>query len=366
MTTVALGDILKKASSNITQKDLANHEGEYPIYGASGLIKHVDFFQQSKPYLAVVKDGAVGQVMLLPAKSSVIGTLQYLIPKSATNISYLYYALSAIDFERYKVGAVIPHIYFKDYKDELIKLPDAASQSEIVSVLNKIDSLIEIAHQLNSCFDDLIKSRFVEMFGDPILNTKGWNTCLLKDVCKVTSSKRIYQSDLVQAGIPFYKISDFTKMILNGDNSCSAFISEATYKKLTENDFVPVAGDILFTARGTIGLCYIVKPDDNFYFQDGMISWIHIKANDFLASFLIKMFENESFRTNLTKNTSGSTVSYLSIKQLQETKVILPPIDLQKKYGKFIQQVDKSRLEVQKIVDQLQTLKASLMQQYFH
>ena len=108
---VKLGDVCSKASSGVAQKDLENNIGSYPIYGASGFIKNVDFYQQDKPYIAVVKDGAgVGRVMKLPAKSSVIGTMQYIIPHKDVNVSYLAYALEHMNLSKYYLGAAIPHI----------------------------------------------------------------------------------------------------------------------------------------------------------------------------------------------------------------------------------------------------------------
>ena len=91
---VTLGDVCNKGSSNIAQKDLVDRDGIYPIYGAAGYIKNVDFAHQDKPYLAVVKDGAgIGRVMKLPANSSIIGTMQYILPKGNIDIDYLYFAL---------------------------------------------------------------------------------------------------------------------------------------------------------------------------------------------------------------------------------------------------------------------------------
>ena len=83
---VTLGEVCTKGSSNIAQKDIESNNGIYGIYGASGYIKNVDFYQQDKPYVAVVKDGAgIGRTMLLPEKTSVIGTMQYLIPNNSIN-----------------------------------------------------------------------------------------------------------------------------------------------------------------------------------------------------------------------------------------------------------------------------------------
>ena len=90
----SLKDICTKGSSSVAQKDLECKEGIYPIYGASGFIKNVDFYHRDKPYIAIVKDGAgVGRVMKLPAKSSVIGTMQYIIPNDGVDVGYLAYAL---------------------------------------------------------------------------------------------------------------------------------------------------------------------------------------------------------------------------------------------------------------------------------
>lgn len=88
--TVRLGEVCMKGSSNITQKNIEYVSGVYGIYGASGYIKNVNFYQQDKPYIAVVKDGAgIGKTMLLPEKTSVIGTMQYLIPNKTVYVKYL-------------------------------------------------------------------------------------------------------------------------------------------------------------------------------------------------------------------------------------------------------------------------------------
>ena len=91
---ITLGEVCFKASSSIAQKNLQGIDGDYPIYGASGFIKNIDFYQQDKPYIAIVKDGAgIGRTMFLPAYSSVIGTMQYIIPKDSMDIGFLYYAI---------------------------------------------------------------------------------------------------------------------------------------------------------------------------------------------------------------------------------------------------------------------------------
>ena len=115
---VKLEDVCERGSSNIKQSDIIKMSGNYPIYGASGLAGKVNFYHQEQPYVAVVKDGAgIGRTTLNPAKSSVIGTMQYLIPKKNVLPEYLFYVVSYMHLEKYYTGATIPHIYFKDYKN---------------------------------------------------------------------------------------------------------------------------------------------------------------------------------------------------------------------------------------------------------
>lgn len=140
---VTLGDVCNKGSSNIAQKDLVDRDGIYPIYGAAGYIKNVDFAHQDKPYLAVVKDGAgIGRVMKLPANSSIIGTMQYILPKGNIDIDYLYFALQYMNLSKYFSGSTIPHIYFRDYQKEKLPLPELSEQQRKAYVLLRIEQLI--------------------------------------------------------------------------------------------------------------------------------------------------------------------------------------------------------------------------------
>lgn len=102
---------------------MENLNGDYPVFGASGYLGNVNFYHQDKPYVAVVKDGAgIGRTTMHPANSSVIGTMQYLLPKENILPEYLYYVVSYMNLSKYYSGATIPHIYFKDYKNEKFSL----------------------------------------------------------------------------------------------------------------------------------------------------------------------------------------------------------------------------------------------------
>ena len=345
---------------------LKEKNGDYPIYGASGYIGNVDFYHQELPYVAVVKDGAgVGRTMLLPAKSSVIGTMQYLLPKKNVLPAYLYYVVRYMHLEKYFSGATIPHIYFRDYKNEEFNLQSIDRQTEIVDALSKVESIISARQQQLQKLDELVKARFVEMFGDSEFNTMQWPTKKLSELCAVSSSKRIYQNEQSTEGVPFLRISDLNERIDNVKNAPELFIPINKYNELKENGLVPTEGDILVTSRGTLGRCYIVRPEDEFYFQDGMISWLSDLNSQITSVYLSQLFAMSGIQKQIASLQAGSTVAYLSITMLKKLNIMLPPLDRQEQFAAFVEQTDKSKAAVQKSLDEAQLLFDSLMQKYF-
>lgn len=145
-----LGEVFKKGSSNISIKQIKKDEGKYSVYGAKGLIKTISFYQQENEYLAVIKDGAgIGRISKHPQKSSVIATMQYLLPQQGFNIDFLFYYLIQVDLKKYRVGSTIPHIYYKDYQNENIYTPPLPEQQRIVA---KLDALSQKTQELEAIY----------------------------------------------------------------------------------------------------------------------------------------------------------------------------------------------------------------------
>lgn len=140
-----LGEISSKDSSNISANKIEENFGEYVLYGASGVLKKIDFYREENPYISIVKDGAgVGRVLMCEPYSSVLGTLDMIKPKGSNNLYFIYILLQRIYFERYTVGSTIPHIYFKDYSLEKIKVPSLEEQKKIAKFLSSLDSKIDL------------------------------------------------------------------------------------------------------------------------------------------------------------------------------------------------------------------------------
>lgn len=138
-----LGEVTTKTSSNISANTIEENVGEYKLYGASGYLKSVDFFREKDEYISIVKDGAgVGRTLLCESESSVLGTLDIIKPKREIDLYFIYATINNINFTRYITGSTIPHIYFKDYSKEKIKVPVYEEQTKIANFLSAIDAKI--------------------------------------------------------------------------------------------------------------------------------------------------------------------------------------------------------------------------------
>ena len=359
-----LEDVCVKGSSNIVQNRLNDNHGDFPLFGASGLVKNIDFFQQSQQYIAIVKDGAgVGRVMILPAKSSVVGTLQYIIPKKNINIRYLYYVFKGLNLAKYVSGATIPHIYFKDYGKLKIPIPPLITQSAIVAELDSLHHLKELQEQQLEEYDKLAQSTFYAMFGDPIENEKGWEVKKLGKICEITSSKRIFANEYKESGIPFYRSKEIIEKSKSQSISLELFISEDRYIELKENFGVPKIGDILMTAVGTIGEIWVVNDEAPFYFKDGNIVWLKMdnNSNSIYYSYLIKQLVNEYKK----KMSIGSAYSALTIINLKNMDVYLPPLSIQTQFSQRIEKIEVQKVLVKQSIAQTEQLINYTMDKYF-
>jgi len=187
----------------------------------------------------------------------------------------------------------------------------------------------------------------------------------MSQVCSVGSSKRIYQSEQSSEGVPFWRVSNLTDLINTGIATADLYIPEERYNELKAQGQVPTAGDILVTSRGTLGQCYIVKENDVFYFQDGMISWLSKYSKSITPLYISYLFAMPGFRKQIESMQAGTTVSYLSIAMIKRLQVMIPSMEVQNGFNDFVRRADKSKLTIQQSLDKLEIFKKALMQQYF-
>ena len=224
---------------------------------------------------------------------------------------YLWHTLSGkVDELNSKgTGSTFKAINKKTLSETEIPLPPIDEQRKIAAILDKVSDLIAKRQQQLDKLDEMIKARFMEIFGDSETNTKNWRVLPMSKICSVGSSKRIYQSEQSSSGVPFWRISDLTSLITTGTVTPELYIPEERYKELKTQGQVPAPGDILITSRGTLGQCYIVKVNDRFYFQDGMISWLSGYMDGVTPLYISYLFTMPGFRKQIDSMQAGSTVA---------------------------------------------------------
>ncbi len=358
-----LEDVCERDSSNLRQADVAGRSGDYPIYGASGYIGNVDFYHQELPYVAIVKDGAgIGRTVLLPAKSSVIGTMQYLLPKKNVLPEYLCYVVRYMHLEKYFSGATIPHIYFRDYKSEEFNLVPVDYQEEIVATLGKIEAIVAARQRQLQKLDELVKARFVEIFGIYPANPKGWETGTIRDV--VSDVRYGSSRPAVDGGkYPYLRMNNIT---YGGELD----LSDTKRIDIPDNELDKCTvrrGDVLFNrtnSKELVGKTCVYNRDDMMVLA-GFVIRVRVSERilpEFLSEFLNTEFSKQMLLA-MCKTAIGQ--ANINAQEMQNIGLYLPPIELQRKFVQFKEQTDKSKVAVQKALDEAQLLFDSLMQKYF-
>ena len=341
---VKLEDVCERGTSNLKQSDIAKTSGDYPIYGASGYIGNTNFYHQEKPYVAVVKDGAgVGRAALYPANSSVIGTMQYLLPKDNVLPKYLFYVVSYMHLEKYFTGATIPHIYFKDYKNEEFNLDLLERQAEIVEILEKCEKIIEKRKQEIQLLDQLIKARFVEMFGHQSHNEKSLPYMTVDDVAEIYLGIT-HTPTYVDSGV----------MFISAKNTSGDFLDLTDVKYISREEFEgapkgskPQVNDVLFSRVGSnLGHPVILEEELELctFVSLGFLRSKGIVTSNYLKHWM----RDEFFAKQVSEHVKGGGQPNLNTGWLKEFKIIVPNLEKQKEFDDFCHQVTKSKVVVQK------------------
>lgn len=317
--------------------------------------------------LIAMYGATVGQVGILKSTMCTNQAICGILPNKDFHPNFLKYVLLANkkNYLKQAIGGAQPNISQQVIKSTYIPIVKFSEQESVVSELDKINELIRLKKEQLKDFDNLAQSLFYEMFGDPVENEKGWEVKKLSSLFKVSSSKRIMQEEWTKEGVPFLKVSDIVSLIKYGEVSPSTFISQLKFEKLEKANMVPMVGDILITSRGTLGLCYTIKTGDKFYFQDGMVTWLSENSGDIIPIYITYLFSNNHFLEVLAERANKSTVSYISIKQISQKKITIPPLPLQHLFAHRIEQIEHQKAEVQKSITDLETLLASRMQYWF-
>lgn len=355
-----LGDICDKGSSNIAQNKIEDNTGDYALYGASGYVKSIDFYHQEQPYIGVVKDGSgVGRANLYPAKSSLLGTMQYILPKKGCDLGYLLYVLQGLHLEKYKTGAAIPHIYFKDYGKCEVPFPSLVDQQRIVAELDCLNEMIAVKQEQLKEFDKLAQSIFYDMFGDPVANEKGWETYKLGELgllARGVSKHRPRNApELLGGTMPLIQTGDVAnaEMFITTYNSTYSDLGVAQSK-------VWKAGTLCITIAATIGKCAILSFDACF--PDSVVGFMaeSSKTNNEYMYFIFKRLQKI-----LEMNAPAVAQKNINLAVLNALQIPLPPLSLQQQFAEKISAIEAQKELVKQSIAETQALLDYTMDKYF-
>ena len=261
-------------------------------------------------------------------------------------------------------GSTFKAISRKILEETMIPDINFEQQHKCAENLEKIYGIIQNRRKELLALDDLIKARFVEMFGDPVVNDKRWSTMPLEEACKIIvdcpHSTPSYTTE--DTGYMCIRTSIVKKNKIIWDEI--EFIPKDEFEKRIKRK-KPEVGDVVYTREGAIlGIAAVIDKECNVVLgQRAML--LSPDENMITSEFLCIAMNCDSFLINALKGVAGSASPHINVGDIKAFKMIMPPLELQNKFSDFIRQVDKSKVAVQKALDETQTLFDSLMQEYF-
>ena len=157
-----INDVCKQSTSRLSENSLGPNAGNYAVYGANGYLQNITTYDYDCPYIGIIKDGSgAGRSRLYPKYSSIIGTMQYIIPKETINIEFLAYLFETINFTKFIIGSSIPHIYYKNYCENIVPIPSYNEQQKIGAYFRNLDRQISLQTQRLEKLTYIIHSGFI-------------------------------------------------------------------------------------------------------------------------------------------------------------------------------------------------------------
>ena len=329
------------------QRQVENANGKYPIYGSGGVMGRATDFICDAGTVVIGRKGSINNPIFVDepfwnvdTAFGLVAHRDVLLPK------YLFYFCVNFDFERLNTTVTIPSLTKANLLQIEINVPDMDEQRHVVSVLDEICRLTDLQQQELHNLDQLVKSRFIELFGDPVRNSMGLPTEPMTTVCAIIDGDR---------GKNYPKQDEFSDtgycLFLNAKNVTATGFSFENRMFITKEKDNALhngkleRGDVVLTTRGTLG---------NLAFYDDSVPFENVRINSGMVilrmkkSVMTEVFFMEQFKLQLQsikgKIASGSAQPQLPISTMSKIRILLAPMALQEQFAAFVEQTDKSKL----------------------
>ena len=341
MERVKLSDICNPKQWRTIPTSELLEEG-YPVYGANGIIGFYGEYNHENPVVAVTCRGATcGSINITVPKAYITGNAMCLDDlRSDIDIDYLYYCLKHYDFKKVISGSAQPQITRQGMDKIYIMIGTTEEQKAVVKRLNRLESITELRKQELKSLDELIKSRFVELFGNPKTNPMGLIETTIGDECfyiKDGPHKSLPDIGKENGGHPFISVRN----IVNGyiDFSSARYISDEDYADAIKKCH-PEKGDMLYSKGGTTGIAKLIDIDEEF------ANWVHVAVLKFDKTklngiFFENMLNGDYCYKQSQRLTKGIANRDLVLSAIAQIKISRPPMELQEQFADFVTQIDK-------------------------
>lgn len=339
--------------------------GSYPYYGANGIQDYVADYIFDDELVLLAEDGGNFGSKTKPIAYRVSGKCwvnnhaHVLKPKKDFNVDYLCYSLMFYNTDGLVNGATRQKLTQATMRQMLIPQRAYQEQCDIVAQMNKVNLIIKTRQNQLQKLDELVKARFVELFGDPISNPNGWKTEKAEMYIDLCSGFPFDSSQYTESGVNICGGLIIMPQRIEW-NDCKHWCSTEGYEEYTlkKNDIV-IALDRPWISEG-----FKIAMVDTEHLPALLIQrTVRIRAIDINQFYLMYCFLLGGFDNHC--NVTGSLVPHISAKDIRSFPIMLPPMGLQEQFAAFVEQVNKSKVAVQKSLDEAQLLFDSLMQQYF-
>jgi type I restriction enzyme S subunit len=366
-----LGEVCEVLDSKRVPITAANRvSGQYPYYGANGVQDYVaDYIFDDELVLLAEDGGNFGSkekpiAYRVSGKCWVNNHAHVLKPKAVIDVDYLCYSLMFYDVSGLVNGATRQKLTQSDMRKMEIPLRTMVEQKKIVCRLNKLTELISLRKQQLTKLDELVKARFVEMFGDPVYNEMHWETKRLIDICRtiVDCPHSTPHYTTKDTGYKCIRTSAVKKnKILWEKVEC---ISKQEYEERIKRKR-PEKGDVIYTREGAIlGIAAVIDRDYNVALgQRSML--LSPDIYKCTPCFLSMAMNFDSFLGKALGGVSGSASPHINVGDIKALEIIAPPSEIQNQFSTFVEQVDQQKQTVQQSLEKLELLKKALMQEYF-
>ena len=353
--TYRLKELLEKKSSSISINQLEDNSGDYPLYGASGFLKGIDFYEMDCDYISIVKDGSgVGNISFHEKNTSVVNTSQYILPKENVDLSFIYYLLQTINLDKYKTGSTIPHIYFKDYSIEKVNIPELNEQKKIGLLFRNIDIKLETLERKYAFYQNFKKYFMQQIFTQKLR---------FDENCQYATKK--VKDFLVESKIE--GTDDINKRLTVKLNLKGITIRESKTIEIegATKQFIRKSGQFIYGKQNLHKGAFGIVPKE----LDGYLTSSDIPSFDFKGEIEPKWFyyyfSRKSFYEKLESLSTVTGSKRISPKEFLNIKIIVPEIEEQHRIVYLLEKFDEKINGISNQITQMDMFKKSLLQQMF-